>query len=66
MDLKTLLDPSTNAGTARWAALAVALYDAARHGMNLYNGAVLLTLAGVEIAARIFGQGATAPPPGGA
>ena len=66
MNLKPLLDPKTNAGTARWAALVVALYDAARHGVNLYNGAVLLTLAGMEIAARVFGQGPEAPPPGAA
>jgi hypothetical protein len=62
MNLKPILDPSTNAGTARWAALAVAVYDAIRHGVTLANGAVLLTLAGVEIAARFFGTEAPPPP----
>lgn len=56
-----LSDPSTNLGTARWAALAVAVYDALRHGVTLANGAVLLTLAGVPLAARYFRQ---APPAG--
>lgn len=61
MNLKNLSDPSTNMGTARWAALAVALYDAARHGVSLYNGAVLLILAGLPLAERVFGGGAEPP-----
>lgn len=62
MNLKTFIDPSTNAGTARWATLGIALYDAARYGLNLTNGSVLLALAGIEIAARLFGG---PKPPGG-
>jgi hypothetical protein len=54
--LKTLMDPATNVGTARWVALGVTAYDAMRHGVSLANGAVLLVLAGVDIAARYFDQ----------
>lgn len=65
MNLHGLTDPATNLGTARWAALVVAVYDALRHGVTLANGAVLLTLAGVDIAARYFGQAPPAGPMGG-
>ena len=59
--LKNLSDPSTNLGTARWATLAVAVYDAVRHGVSLYNGAVLLILAGLPLAEKVFGGRAEPP-----
>jgi hypothetical protein len=62
VNLKALSDPTTNLGTAKWAALGVAVYDAIRHGVTLSNGAVLLTLAGVDIAARFFNPGPPMPP----
>lgn len=60
--LKTLLDPGTNLGTAKWAALIVTVYDGLRNGITLANGAVLLSLAGIDIAARYFSQPPTMPP----
>lgn len=60
--IAAILDPATNIGTARWVALGVASYDAARHGVTLANGAVLLVLAGVDIAARYFSQPPPPPP----
>lgn len=62
MNLKALLDPSTNTGTARWAALVVCVYDVMRNGTNLANGGVLLALAGLDIAARYFNQPPNVPP----
>lgn len=62
MNLQGLNDPTTNLGTARWAALAVAAYDAVRHGVGLYNGAMLLILAGLPLALKAFG-GAEPPCP---
>ncbi|MDP1832638.1 MAG: hypothetical protein Q8K67_11310 [Geothrix sp.] len=55
--LKAFLDPTTSMGTARWVAIGMTAYDIARHHLNLTNGAVLLLLAGVDIAARWFNQG---------
>ena len=63
MDLKGLNDPATNLGTARWVALGVAAYDAARHGVSLYNGAVLLVLAGMPYAVKLFGGAPPMDPP---
>ena len=63
--LAKLHDPSTRTGTAWWCALAVTAYDVARHGMSLTSGAVLLTLAGLDVAARYLanpGDGPKAPP----
>lgn len=56
-----LLDPSTRTGTAWWACLAVTIYDAARAGVTLTNGAVLLALAGLDLVARAILTGRTPP-----
>ena len=56
-------DPATDLGTARWVALGVAAYDAARHGVSLYNGAMLLILAGLPLAMKVFGGSEPPCPP---
>ena len=61
--LAKLHDPSTRTGTAWWCALAVTLYDAARQGVSLTNGTVLLTLAGLDMAARMMARGGPTEPP---
>jgi hypothetical protein len=62
--LKQLIDPTTNAGTARWVALGLFGYDLVRHGVNWANAAALLALGGVELAARFLqSQGPQAPGP---
>lgn len=63
---KRFIDPSTNAGTARWVALGLFAYDVLKHGANWMNGAALLALGGVELAARfIQGQDPQGPTPTG-
>lgn len=68
MNLRTIAanftDPSTRTGTAWWACLVMALYDAAKHHLNLVNGGVLLALAGLGVAAGFLGQaqGQATPP----
>jgi hypothetical protein len=52
----SVLDPSTRKATAFYAALGVAVWDSVRHGINLYNGAALLALAGVIAADTLFGR----------
>lgn len=54
--LSSLRDPSTKAGTAFWASLAVVLYDVARHGVSWQSGAFLCALAGLDQAARWLGR----------
>lgn len=64
LNLQTILNPSTNAGTARWVALGVAAYDVAARGANVWNIGALLALGGLVEALRYFpGQGPGGPTP---
>jgi|GEM_PF-6875236 len=48
------LDPTTNAGTARWVGLGVLAFDLASRGASGWNVAGLLILGGLEGVARIL------------
>lgn len=52
--IRAFLDPATHTGTARWVALGLIAYDVLRHGANWTNGALLLALAGVQLASRLL------------
>lgn len=67
MNLRTLAadlrDPSTRTGTAWWACLVIAIYDAAKNHLNLVNGGILLALAGLGVAAGFLKEQPPALPP---
>ena len=56
------LDPASHAGTARWVALGLAVWDVVKRGFDWTNGAILLALCGLEAGARIL-VAAKSPPP---
>lgn len=55
------LDPKSHAGTARWVALGVLVFDLISRGASLPNVAGLLVLGGLEGAARIINRGPDFP-----
>lgn len=54
----TTLDPRTKRSVAFYVALALAVADVHRQGLNIYNGGFLLVLAGLAGADAFLTRGA--------